>query len=465
MEKVSSILQTPTDKVNLGITSPEIYLPGMTNPSHKKSLRTANNKRPTTSDDPSTTSSVSESNKRVVLGTSARKSARTFVTRQPYEDQENTPPPHSNRTGSRSTYYTSLPYSPKVDIEAEHRRPVKELKSWLMDFEKKQKTSNTPMKPLSVNQTIVNSNVKAPRRSPKMLVNEERKSVTELKGWLVDFEENQKRNGQVGNANAVKPSMNTKSTMSCTPMKQVQNSTSKTKVGSKIGPPTPLSSVVKEECLKTSTITKPASYVIPSVQRPAKIPKDEVQATDEGYASVSKVSAWLANDAFNTKKDRMIRKDPNVYNKGLKFGDQKPSDEAGENVKKNFLEEIASAEQRVSDRAQWLKNSAFSGKQPTSIIGATPSFTHNKPKEQKPSQPDIISKDNNIVSNISDKIPSFEERRKLLIQRELQASKYKSEKVPAYQIKWETAGSTGQYSKKFVNKIGVAPKKSFAELP
>ena len=521
MTKESSkviLLQTPVKKqvvihastTSTSITSPEIYLPGMTDPSQKKKKRNHHQYSSSSASSSSssththnhtnqvvdnesvntgatyTTNQSSTYTKRIVLGTSARKSARTFITRQQHQhpeeeynnysyNQENIVPMDNNRRVIQE------------DIQQEQRRPVKELKSWLMDFEQKQKT---PVKPLGLNQRIGNSNgllaskkvpPVVPRRSPKALVNEERKSVNELKGWLVGFEEKQKQQqkNQPVSALPVPTSMIasvSKKPVSCsTPLKHTSATATATEV-SKCW-----SSAMKHDSSKSAKTAKPVSFVAPVVQRPTKISKTDVQATDQGYASVSKVSAWLANDAFNTQKEKIVRKDPNVYRKGLKFGEFKPScDLTIENSKKTFVNEIASAEQRVSDRAQWLKNGAFNGKQLASTetlniaAAAEPINVKLKLKNvQSEAFKSVVSsrslsqgnEDIHAETNISDKIPSFKERRQLLIERELQAAKKCSEKIPAYKVKWENNGSTGLYAKKVVNKVGVAPKKSLSDLP
>jgi hypothetical protein len=50
-----------------------------------------------------------------------------------------------------------------------------------------------------------------------------------------------------------------------------------------------------------------------------KITKDEVQATNEGYASVAKLSEWLANDPTSTKKIKHIRRGKNVISKSRNY--------------------------------------------------------------------------------------------------------------------------------------------------
>jgi hypothetical protein len=48
-------------------------------------------------------------------------------------------------------------------------------------------------------------------------------------------------------------------------------------------------------------------------------PPENVQATNEGYASVAKLSKWLANDPTSTKKVKQLRRGANIIAKSRKF--------------------------------------------------------------------------------------------------------------------------------------------------
>ena len=50
-----------------------------------------------------------------------------------------------------------------------------------------------------------------------------------------------------------------------------------------------------------------------------RIKRDEVQATNEGYASVAKLSEWLANDPTATKKKNYVRRGKNVVSKSRNY--------------------------------------------------------------------------------------------------------------------------------------------------
>lgn len=76
------------------------------------------------------------------------------------------------------------------------------------------------------------------------------------------------------------------------------------------------------------------------------IPKEDVQATDEGYASVAKLSAWLADDPTKTKKIKPIRRGANVIAKSKQF------DKELENV---VFEEKVVPRGSVANRKVWLE--------------------------------------------------------------------------------------------------------------
>eukprot|EP00586_Coscinodiscus_wailesii_P006979 CAMPEP_0172488766 /NCGR_PEP_ID=MMETSP1066-20121228/18486_1 /TAXON_ID=671091 /ORGANISM="Coscinodiscus wailesii, Strain CCMP2513" /LENGTH=1016 /DNA_ID=CAMNT_0013256221 /DNA_START=281 /DNA_END=3331 /DNA_ORIENTATION=+ len=77
-----------------------------------------------------------------------------------------------------------------------------------------------------------------------------------------------------------------------------------------------------------------------------KVKKEDVQATNDGYASVKKLSQWLDNDPFEKKKPRPTRKGNNILKKSRVFEPDQPSPVARE------LENICG---NVSERRSWLK--------------------------------------------------------------------------------------------------------------
>lgn len=66
-----------------------------------------------------------------------------------------------------------------------------------------------------------------------------------------------------------------------------------------------------------STREQPRS-IAPYTFKP-KIQKGEIEATDDGYASVAKLSEWLANDPTSTKKKNYVRRGRNVISKSRNF--------------------------------------------------------------------------------------------------------------------------------------------------
>jgi len=454
-----------------------------------------------------------EENKRIICGASSRKHARTFMNRQA-------------STSSKELHFESVEKS-SVTLETDenenvkkpivNRQKVSELKGWLMDFEKQQKDHRngvTPMmkkpapavsaaiaSPVAVSRTAVdegervteqkiiqestvvsgslankNSKDKKTRKSPKAEINEERKSVSELKGWLIGFEQKQK--DHVVASGSVKDIANTpvagkaKVNADVEPSDNVEVKASKV---SKSMPPAVASvsnkgysniSIAKNTELAPASLTKtkvpksrefqrssvvgtPSSYLPKKVQ---KISYEEVQATDDGYASVSKVSAWLANDAFSQKKEKKFRKrDPNIYKKALKFGEDEIENAQISQKHKQFKDEIATATQNVSERAEWLRNDAFYGAEKAKC---SDSIGHG-------AQGEIVQPSSSEANN---ELTSFHQRRQMLLDREKHAAKKNTTEKITYKIKWEV-NADGQYAKKVVNNAGAPPRKTFADLP
>ena len=77
-----------------------------------------------------------------------------------------------------------------------------------------------------------------------------------------------------------------------------------------------------------------------------RISKKEVQATNEGYASVAKLSEWLASDPTSHKKLRHVRKGRNIIQKSRKF-----EQDLGDVI----VEEAHITKGAVSDKKAWLK--------------------------------------------------------------------------------------------------------------
>jgi hypothetical protein len=100
--------------------------------------------------------------------------------------------------------------------------------------------------------------------------------------------------------------------------------------------------------LANRLITEPTNRnFTPALIKKAR--KKEIKATDDGYASVAKLSQWLANDPTSTKKKRHVRMGRNVISKSRQF------DKGMEDV---IVVENNITRGAVSDRKKWL-NIAF----------------------------------------------------------------------------------------------------------
>ena len=133
-------------------------------------------------------------------------------------------------------------------------------------------------------------------------------SVTRLKGWLDDFgKQNRAHYDKVNNIGKVPTGI--------TLTKAVRSNSANA----------PVSKPVVPKAIRRSTDPAVASAEVK--KGPAKTPvryksrfkKDEVQATNEGYASVKKIAAWLADDPTSERKMTTVRKGINVINKSRVF--------------------------------------------------------------------------------------------------------------------------------------------------
>jgi hypothetical protein len=156
-------------------------------------------------------------------------------------------------------------------------------------------------------------------------------SVSKLKGWLDDFGKKQKNHfekvNKIGLAPADVPLL--KPTRPKVQIKEAPRTTKRT------------TDHVKE-CRKGPAMT-PVRF---------KPKTDEkVQATDNGYASVKELSAWLAGNPTSKKATRgCVRKGVNVIKKSRMF------EKGLEDV---IIEEVDLHRGDVDDRRQWLQNDAF----------------------------------------------------------------------------------------------------------
>ena len=85
--------------------------------------------------------------------------------------------------------------------------------------------------------------------------------------------------------------------------------------------PALLNSASAASTLVNRMVSEPAkrNFSTPIRNKTKILRHEEIQATNEGYASVSKLSQWLANDPTSIKKKRHVRKGRNVISKSRKF--------------------------------------------------------------------------------------------------------------------------------------------------
>ena len=156
-------------------------------------------------------------------------------------------------------------------------------------------------------------------------------SVSKLKGWLDDFGKKQKNHcdkvTMVGHV----------------PVDASLQKPTRPKVQVKQLPPRSIKRTTEQmkESRKGPTMT-PVRF---------KSRMDEkVQATDNGYASVKELSAWLAGDPTANKTTRgCVRRGVNVINKSRMFE---------KDLEDVIIEEVGLHRGDVNDKKQWLENHA-----------------------------------------------------------------------------------------------------------
>ncbi len=195
-------------------------------------------------------------------------------------------------------------------------------------------------------------------------------SVTRLKGWLDDFgKQNRAHYDKVNHVGKAPDGVTLKKTVRA---KSANTPASKPMVAAKPAirrttDPSVMSAEMKKGPAKT-----PVRYK-------SRFKKDEVQATNDGYASVKKIAAWLAEDPTTEKKTTTVRKGINVINKSRLFEkdlehviiEQNRIVKGSVSQKKGFFQSEAFAEDdgncetsscvSVTDKKKWLE-CAFGGK-------------------------------------------------------------------------------------------------------
>jgi hypothetical protein len=146
-------------------------------------------------------------------------------------------------------------------------------------------------------------------------------SVAHLRGWLDEFG---KKNKQHYVKNVAPP---TKDELEKPVRPKVRPSFKSSDRPTPL-PPAAANALVKRMVVDHSHSSSSSSGGVASVFRarstPVMIrikptPAEDVQATNEGYASVAKLSKWLADDPTSTKKVKQLRRGANIIAKSRKF--------------------------------------------------------------------------------------------------------------------------------------------------
>lgn len=221
---------------------------------------------------------------------------------------------------------------------------VARLKGWLDDFGKQNHAhyvKNNPNVPTDDGSSIQGSHSIDSDCESDL-------SVSRLKGWLDDFgKQNRAHYDKVNHIGKVPDGVSL--------AKPIRSKSANT----------PASKPVVTRTVRRNT--DPSVMNAETKKGPAKTPvryksrfkKDEVQATNNGYASVKKIAAWLADDPTADKKMTTVRKGINVINKSRLF------EKDLENV---IIEENRIIKGSVSNKKDFFQSEAFiddEGKQET----------------------------------------------------------------------------------------------------
>jgi len=194
-------------------------------------------------------------------------------------------------------------------------------------------------------------------------------SVTRLKGWLDDFgKQNRAHYDKVNHIGKVPDGMTLTKTLRS---KSANTPASK--------PVVPRPAIRRNTDLSVASAEVKKGPAKTPVRYKSRFKKDEVQATNDGYASVKKIAAWLADDPTADKKTTTVRKGINVINKSRMFEKDLENVIIEENritkgsvaTKKDLFQSGAFVEDdvqcetascvSVSDKKKWLEG-AFGGK-------------------------------------------------------------------------------------------------------
>ena len=275
-------------------------------------------------------------------------------------------------------------------------------------------------------------------------------SVSKLKDWLIDFEQKSKehyarnqplnsqecqRDAQQYAAKDLGPSHS--HTNSVFEYKNNRNmftpksgcnprpSLSKIIVPNDVAPSTPVSKIdfIRDNTPCDTPVQCALRKFDPQKEK-ATVTKKDVEATNDGYAPVHKLSEWLAAKPFDEKK-----KTPS---KPLIRGRISEKEKSPISLSDPALAEAAID---VSDKKKWLEN-VFQKKDARQEEDASEEF------------PTGVTKIKEVLEKRQQEI--------------IKATNPKANQ----KIKWDVAGvSHGQYKKKVVDERGMPPKKRLADLP
>ena len=279
---------------------------------------------------------------------------------------------------------------------------------------------NKAVAPIDAESEYLKSQYMRPKPSPSKSECGTEVSVSERREWLKQFEqkqtsnalrkfekEKQRKNDERNNS---EKSVESKEEQRESPPASVGSSHSTRSIPDPVEPTPP---VISAAMLKPVSAKKPrnkprlvnnrraSSGAVPSwvAQR-----KEDVKATDEGFASVASLSKWLENDPTSSKKKIHVRRGRNIVSKSRQF-------ESGND---NIIFEAKISRGAVGDKKKWLQNafqseededdacSSFSG-YVKSDVGRSTMRTYPRFNQRYGAQTEIITDDAASSLSVSDK--------------------------------------------------------------
>ena len=290
--------------------------------------------------------------------------------------------------------------------------------------------------------------------------NEAPPSVVKLKGRLVDFEQrnkehytkNQLSNNCPGDTQQSVSKADSADSNFSQPIFP-EPSVSPVPTASPVVPSTPASPKTPYKFARDST---PCSTPVQSAlrkfgQHKPKISKEEVQATNDGYASVQKLSKWLESKPYEETKTPSgpLRKGAKVITKSRVY-------EKDQNRLVLTDPALRDASVDVSDKKKWLE-SVFQKKDARQVTATT----QQEEQEEFPSVSDVQF----MFGGSAQAKAGVTKIKEVLEKRQKDIAKSADPKSN-HKTKWEVAGSShGQYKKKVLDERGLPPKKRLADLP